>query len=234
MPDLLAIFQHQAPKYDLLVSREDYQGNLLRALCEITPLQGKRVVEFGAGTGRVTFLLAPTVSSIVAFDASEPMIKVARRILKRSRFQNCSFDVADHRKVPVAARSADVAVAGWSLCCLAVYEGAGWQRELEKGLAEMQRVLAPGGTMVIIETLGTGYPSPNPPEGLRQYYDILNASGFQSTWIRTDYLFNSLKEARDLTTFFFGKDPLASLTESQEGVVLPECTGIWWRRLADS
>jgi ubiquinone/menaquinone biosynthesis C-methylase UbiE len=234
MPDLLSIFQREAPKYDLLVSREDYQGNLLRALCAVAPFHGKRVVEFGAGTGRVTLLLAPIVKSILAFDSSEPMIKVAEERLQESHLQNWQFAVADHREVPAESHSADIAVAGWSICCLAVYEGKNWQRELRTGLAEMQRVVAPGGTIVIIETLGTGYSSPNPPEGLRPYYGILDANGFRSTWIRTDYRFSSMDEAMDLTTFFFGNDPVSAIIERQDGVFLPECTGIWWRQVEAS
>jgi ubiquinone/menaquinone biosynthesis C-methylase UbiE len=230
MPDLLSIYQHEASKYDLLVSREDHDGNLLRALCEATPLHGKRVVEFGAGTGRVTLLLAPIAKSILAFDSAEPMIKVAEKILQEAHLHNWKFEVADHRKVPAPTHSADVAIAGWSICCLAAYEGENWQRELETGLAEMERVIVPGGTTIIIETLGTGYSSPNAPEGLRPYYGILDTKGFRSTWIRTDYRFSSMEEAIDLTTFFFGKDPLSAIIESQDGVLLPECTGIWWRQ----
>jgi len=231
MPDFPSIFQHEASKYDLLVSREDYQGNLLRALCAATPLHGKRVVEFGAGTGRVTRLLAPIVKSIIAFDSAEPMIKVAEKRLQESRLHNWKFEVADHRKVPAPTHSADVAVAGWSICCLAAYAGENWQQELETGLAEMKRVVVPGGTIIIVETLGTGCPSPNAPEGLRPYYGILDAEGFRSTWIRTDYRFSSTDEAIDLVTFFFGTDPLSAIDESQDGVLLPECTGIWWRQV---
>ena len=35
MPDLLDIFANQPAKYDLLVSREDYEGNLLSAGTEL-------------------------------------------------------------------------------------------------------------------------------------------------------------------------------------------------------
>ena len=54
MPDYQAIYQNQAAQYELMVSREDYQGNLLPALNAIRPLAGLDVVELGAGTGRLT------------------------------------------------------------------------------------------------------------------------------------------------------------------------------------
>jgi len=230
MSDLMAIFQEQAPKYDLLVSREDYQGNLLQCLRSIVPVEGRRVVELGAGTGRLTRQLAPLAASIDAFDAAEPMLKVAETRLRALGLGNWRLQVADNRKVPVQTQWADVVVAAWSICCLAAYEGEGWIREVQTALGEMQRVTAPGGTALIIETLGTGYSTPNAPAELRPYYQLLEREGFNSVFIRTDYLFQNMEEAVDLTTFFFGKDPLGALLQTDHGVLLPECTGVWSRK----
>jgi ubiquinone/menaquinone biosynthesis C-methylase UbiE len=123
---------------------------------------------------------------------------------------------------------ADISIAGWSICCLAVYTGADWLRELDAGLGEMIRVVKQRGLVIIIETLGTGCTSPCPPESMKPYFAHLSDCGFQSTWTRTDYLFQSSTEAEDLTTFFFGHEPVAALQAGADGFVLPECTGIWW------
>ena len=76
--------------------------------------------------------------------------------------------------------------------------------------------------------------SPRSTEALADYYTFLQQAGFSSTWIRTDYRFESLAEAESLTRFFFG-DELARTLEQQCAavvengwVILPECTGIWW------
>ena len=67
-----------------------------------------------------------------------------------------------------------------------------------------------------------------PTSALAQYYDLLQADfGFDMDWIRTDYRFNSLEEAVQLTRFFFGPE-LASKVQIQGDVIVPECTGIWW------
>jgi ubiquinone/menaquinone biosynthesis C-methylase UbiE len=232
MSDLLAIFENQAPKYDLLVSREDYQGNLLRELRSIVPFERKRVVEFGAGTGRVTRQIAPIVESIQACDSFEPMLKVAEQRLRELHLSNWQLFVADHRKVPLRSRTADIALAAWSICCLAAFEGPNWEPAVDAGVQEMERVLVPGGWIIIIETLGTGFTSPNAPEPLRAYYNRLESGKFMSKWIRTDYRFQNMDEAMDLTTFFFGKDPVPALARTKDGVLLPECTGIWWKQVA--
>jgi len=70
MPDLREIYSKHADQYELLVSHEDYQGNILRALHEIQPLQGLDVVELEAGTGRLTCMLDPVVKTPHAFDVS--------------------------------------------------------------------------------------------------------------------------------------------------------------------
>ena len=74
--DLKEIYASRAPEYERLVAREDFAGNILKALQEIRVLAELDVVELGAGTGRLTCMLAPFVRSIRAFDASDHMLGV--------------------------------------------------------------------------------------------------------------------------------------------------------------
>jgi len=225
-PDHREIYREHADQYQLLVAREDYQHNLPRALNRMLPLQGAHVVELGAGTGRLTCMLAPRVETGLALDASQPMLEVAAARLKQSGHQNWWTAVADHRRLPVGDQVADVVIAGWSICYLVAWNAQTWQAEVEQSLAEMKRALRPGGILIILETLGTGHETPHRPELLAAYYTLLEEMGFFSTWIRTDYQFKSVQEAAELTGFFFGED-LADRVVREKLVVLPECTGIW-------
>ncbi len=221
------IYARHAEEYERLIAREDYTGNLLVALQEITPLQGLDVIDMGAGTGRLARLLAPFARSVRAFDTSAAMLAVARARLAIEGARNWYVAVADHRALPVESHSADLVISGWSICYTVVWE-QDWQAELAKALAEMQRVARPGGMRIIIETQGTGYETPTPPENVKPYFAYLEANGFVSTWIRTDFQFVSVAEARELTTFFFRGDVSGKLI-SREPAILPECTGIWWK-----
>jgi len=221
------IYAHRAEEYERLISREDYTGNLLAALRAITPLEDLDVIDMGAGTGRLARLLAPFARSVRAFDTSAGMLAVARAQLRADEMWDAHVAVADHRALPVESCSADLIISGWSICYTVVWE-RDWQGELSKALTEMQRVVRPGGVLVIVETQGTGYETPAPSESMLSYFVHLEAEGFASTWIRTDYRFDSVEEARELTTFFFQQDMSDKLI-SREPAILPECTGIWWK-----
>jgi ubiquinone/menaquinone biosynthesis C-methylase UbiE len=147
---------------------------------------------------------------------------------KRGVAGNWQLRVADHSHLPVADGTADLALAGWSLCYAALDHPDRWRETVAQALGEMGRVLHPGGTCLIIETLGTGFEMPHPPEVLKDYLDYLTEAGFQSDWIRTDYRFESLAEAERLIRFFFG-DELAAQTVREHWQIVPECTGLWWK-----
>ncbi len=230
MPTEKEVYEAYADQYERLIRREDYQGNILREIKKITSLEGLDVVELGAGTGRLTRLLAPRVRSIKAFDTSAHMLETAEKSLREMGLSNWKTGVADHRKIPVADASADLVISGWSFCYLAVWGGADWQSALQDGLKEIERILRPGGMILIIETLGTGNEMPNPPEHLGLYFDWLTEAGFERGWMRTDYRFASLEEAVELSTFFFGQEMGRKVSENN-WQILPECTGIWWKRV---
>ncbi|RMG88104.1 MAG: class I SAM-dependent methyltransferase [Chloroflexi bacterium] len=224
------IYKHAAPNYDALVRCEDYQGNLLRTFRRLHSLDGATVVEFGAGTGRLTRLLAPYVHKIHAFDLSRAMLDVAYESLYQSGLTNWSIALGDNCAVPVANNVADIVIEGWSFGHLVGWYPDTWTDECARALAEMRRIARPGGLAILIETLGTGTTEPAPPtEGLAELFNWWEeVYGFQRQVIRTDYHFDSLSEAEQLTRFFFG-DELAERVAREELLILPECTGIWWK-----
>lgn len=227
MDDHKSVYENEAERYDALVSQEDFTGNIIKAMGKVAQLSGKDIVEMGAGTGRLSILMAPFARSIQIFDSSSAMLEIAAEKLKKAHLDNWHLEVADNRSIPVPNSSADIVLSGWSICYFATWGGEGWKKELFRSLTEMKRILRKDGKIILLETMGTGFETPTPPEHLAEYYQVLSDLDFKFDWFRTDYKFQSLDEKLDLVKFFFGEE-LAHKVESGENLILPECTGIWW------
>jgi ubiquinone/menaquinone biosynthesis C-methylase UbiE len=224
------IYGTRAHDYHELVSREDMEGNLPRALLEIADFNGKTVIELGAGTGRVTRILAPLAGRVLAFDRSPHMLERAGAYLSHEIQRNVRLAEADNLAVPLPDSSAEILVEGWSFGHSVSREGGDWKGTAVKILDECARLVKPGGTLILIETLGTGRRTPHAPgPRLPLFFSWLqDECGFALKWIRTDYLFESLAKAKELVEFFFGQMAEHEVLATGQ-VIVPECTGIWWK-----
>lgn len=232
MPTFEEIYRSHAQTYDQLVSREDHQGNILSTLRRICPLEGMSVLELGAGTGRLSKLIAPLTQRLIISDLSPAMLQMAVSALDgQTQTQNPTAAlIANNDALPLCDQAVEVVLAGWSLGHTIGWYPDSWPERIRRTLEQMRRVTRPGGMLIIIETLGTGFEVPTPPPILIPYYDLLKEMGFSQTWCRTDYRFETLSEAETLTRFFFG-DSLATEVVQKSWLILPECTGFWWKRV---
>jgi ubiquinone/menaquinone biosynthesis C-methylase UbiE len=227
MPSQEEIYLTEAERYEALVSREDYQGNILKAIDEIVNVDGLDVLDLGAGTGRLAGLLAPHVRSLRAFDLSAQMLSVCRDKLRKSNLKDWVVAVADHRKLPLPPSCTDLMVSGWSVSYVAVWKPERWREELEIWFDEAKRVLRKGGLIILFESLGTGNETPQPVAHLENVYRWFDETGLQKKWIRTDYKFDSYQQAAEIAGFFFG-DEMKKRILDEKLSILPECTGVYW------
>jgi SAM-dependent methyltransferase len=228
------IYRGHAEEYHALVMREDHEGRLLPTILSAMDLRGRDVVEMGAGTGRVTALVAPLAARVRAFDRSPAMLERAARYLAGLPglpSGRVSLARAANAAVPLPDSCTDAVVEGWSFGHTVVDAGEEWEPAARALLDESFRLLRPGGTLVVIETLGTGRALPAAPHpALASWYAWLECPcGFSHTWVRTDYRFLSRDEADRLTGLFFG-ERFACGPGPDGTAILPECTGIWWKR----
>ena len=110
--------------------------------------------------------------------------------------------------------------------------GEKWKLIIDEVLSEMNRLLRPGGTIIILGTLGTGSHKPKPPnQQLADLYHFLEGDrGFAVTpWFKTDYRFSSIEEAQRLVSFFWSEE-FGQYVATHNLMVLPECTAVWYRR----
>jgi demethylmenaquinone methyltransferase / 2-methoxy-6-polyprenyl-1,4-benzoquinol methylase len=80
--------------------------------------------------------------SVIGADFSEPMLELARRKAAQRGVDQVSFEWADALELPHGDAEFDAVTVGFGVRNLA---------DLDAGLAEMARVLRPGGRLVILE-----------------------------------------------------------------------------------
>jgi SAM-dependent methyltransferase len=174
------LYRIEPELYDRLVSAERLHPGVLRWL----PRDVGQIVEVGAGTGRLTLDLSIRAEEYVAVEPAEPLRRILERKLAeaehghRVRVTHGFFD-----DLPLADDSADLVVA---CSALTRDEGHGG----EPGLAEMERVCRPGGSVVIVW-----------PNNVRW----LTARGYRYESFPGEMFveFDSHEEADELTAIFY-------------------------------
>ncbi len=206
------------------MSVEDCDDHLRPAIESIAPLAGLRVLDVGAGTGRLTRILAAAGATVVAVDREPSMLAVARA-------RGASFTAAaDAVSLPLRENNVDLGCAGWVFGHFPHWSARTWREEAGRAIAEMRRVVRPGGRLILLETLGIAVESPTPPSAeLVEYYRWLEDDhGFERRVLRTDFQFASAENAVELCGFFFEEEVVARVRALGQTRV-PEFTGMWWQ-----
>jgi SAM-dependent methyltransferase len=135
-------FRRQGADWDEMRALDLPAPAVEAALLALVPDSAGRLLDIGTGTGRVLELLAPRVSQGVGVDASKSMLALARSRLARVGLTHCSVRLADMYRLPLSQASFDTAVVQMVLHYAEDPEGA---------LAEIARVLRPGGQLIVID-----------------------------------------------------------------------------------
>ena len=173
------LYRLEPELYDRLVAAERIHPAVLEWLPRVD-----RVVEVGAGTGRLTTHLLTLCAQMVAVEPARPMRERLSTALSPNALGKVDIVDGFFDALPIDDDSADLVVSCSALDRDTAHGG-------DAGLAEMERVCAPGGMVVVVW----------PPNHL----DWLSAHGFThlsfpgSMWME----FRDTAEAIEMTEIFY-------------------------------
>ncbi|MEJ5255818.1 MAG: class I SAM-dependent methyltransferase [Acidimicrobiales bacterium] len=122
---------------DIVLGSRELGKLRARSLAEATGT----VVELGFGSGTNLPYYPPTVERVLAVEPSEVGRRLARKRLARSAFP-VELVGLHGEQIPLEDASVDSAVSTWTLCTIP---------DVDRALAEVHRVLKPGGRFFFLE-----------------------------------------------------------------------------------
>lgn len=156
----------------------------------VAPKPGQRILDLAAGTGASSVSLARSGADVVAGDFSAGMIAEGRR--RHGDVPNLEFTLADATALPFEDDTFDAVTISFGLRNV---------NDPKKALAEMLRVTAPGGRLVICEF---SHPQNAAFAGLYRFYNDrvlpLVAKTVSTNADAYDYLNESIRDWPDQVT----------------------------------
>jgi ubiquinone/menaquinone biosynthesis C-methylase UbiE len=106
------------------------------------------IVDIGAGEGTLSLMLAQRAVKVIAVDNSEQMVAYGRETVAKAGVKNLEYRLGDLEELPLEDRSVDLALFSQSLH---------HALHPERALREAQRVLRPGGRLMILDLNRHGF-----------------------------------------------------------------------------
>lgn len=187
---------------------------------------GQQVLNVGCGSGFHLPRFAQAASSVVGVEPYEPLATLARQRISDLSLANASVLDGAAQQLPLADNSIDVVHARW-----AYFFGPG----CEPGLAEVGRVLRPGGTAFVIDNdasrsrFGAWFRRAMPtydPVAVERLWARL---GWSQERIEVRWSFESREDFESVVRIEFTETLADGILAEHEGSGVDYAVNVWWR-----
>lgn len=217
----------QLELFALMTQAIDPEERISATMQAAAPIAERRLLDVGAGVGDRTIQYARLAAHVYALEPDPQALPILRGRIKSSPVSNVTVVPAGAEEIPLEDNSVDVAYATW-----AYFFGPG----SETGLQEVERVLRPGGELVVVQNYGQ--------DELARFWDPSEAEcetwppwfaehGFSCQVIDTTWTFRTQDEALAVLEFLWGERARAYVLEHEQ-VEFGYRVAVYHRRVPDS
>lgn len=204
----------------------DPDGLIEATMAGIHDWSGQRVLDVGCGSGYHLPRFARTASDVVGVEPHEPLATLARQRVSHLSLANVSVLQGTAQQLPVADHSVDMVHARW-----AYFFGPG----CEPGLAEIARVMRPGGTAFVIDndasrsTFGAWFRRSLPaydPVAIERFW---GRQGWSRERLDIRWSFGSRADFESVLRIEFTASLVERILTEHQGSGVDYAVNLWWR-----
>ena len=215
---------HHPDVYEVENRGVDRAGAITSLMRSLAPWAGRDVLDVGCGTGFHLPLFAESAGSVTGIEPHGDLAAIARRRTRRTG--NVTVLQASADALPLPEGSVDVVHARW-----AYFFGPG----CEPGLAELERVVRPGGRAFVIDndpsrsTFGAwfrrGYPDVDFVAVSRFWAD----QGWERHPVDMAWTFDSRADLEAVVRIEFAADVAKEILADHDGTGVDYAVNVWTR-----
>ena len=215
---------HHPQVYEIENQAVDRAGLITDLMQQLGSWADRDVLDVGCGTGFHLPLFAETARSVAGVEPHPDLAAIARRRVRRLR--HVTVHEGSATALPLRDRSVDVVHARW-----AYFFGPG----CEPGLAELDRVMRPGGRAFVIDndptrsTFGAWFRRGYPRVDHVAVAEFWAAQGWERHPVETAWTFDSREDLEAVVRIEFAADVAEELLAGHEGTSVDYAVNVWSR-----
>lgn len=207
----------------------DRAGLIEQAMASLHPFEGARVLDVGCGTGfHLPRFAGLGASEVTGIEPHAPLSALAAQRIRNAGLEDrVRVLTAGAESIPLPDGSVDVVHARW-----AYFFGAG----CEPGLAEVRRVLAPGGVACIIDndatrsTFGEWFRRTHPaydPVAVERFW---RRQAFECIPLTIEWTHDSRADFEAVVRIEFAPEDADRILAEHRGTSVDYAVNLWWWR----